>query len=103
MTEFDIPEGYAIPLVNTSTKLFPNPTMNALDARYGGSSGDPGYEYVQSTPLATWTIAVPGAMGRRPNVAVYIGGEMVESDVVADATQVVITFPEPVAGTAVLT
>lgn len=103
MASFDIPDGYAVPLVNQTTKLFPQPTMNALDARYGGSSGDPGYEFSQLSPLATWTIPVPVEMGRRPNVAVYVAGEMVETDVTADSTQVVITFPTPVAGTAVLT
>jgi hypothetical protein len=103
MVDIAIPEGYGVPLVNLTTDLFPLPTMNALDARYGGSSGDPGYEYTQSTPLATWTIPVPGAMGRRPNVAVYVAGEMVETDVTSSLTEVVITFPEPTAGTAVLT
>jgi hypothetical protein len=103
MADIAIPPGYGVPLVNLTTDLFPAPTMNALDARYGGSGGDPGFEYVQSTPLATWTIPVPGAMGRRPNVAVFVGGEMVETDVTASPTEVVVTFPEPVAGTAVLT
>lgn len=103
MGDITIPPGYGVPLVNLTTDLFPQPTMNALDARYGGVSGDPGYEYVQASPLATWTIPVPVQMGRRPNVAVYVAGEMVETDVTADSTQVILTFPEPVAGTAVLT
>lgn len=35
MADFpDIPEGKAIPLVDTTTRLFPAPTMDALDERY---------------------------------------------------------------------
>lgn len=60
-----------------------------------------GVEWVQATPLATWTI--PHSLGRRPAVALYIGGESVEADVAATSTTVVITLPSPMAGTAVLT
>src|SRR5688500_11755100 len=103
MTSLDLPPGKAIPLVDEITKLFNPPTMSALDARYaGGGGGSAGYEYVQSTPLATWTIPVPVGMGRRPNVDVYIAGELIDSDVSASSTQVVVTFPSPQVGTAVL-
>ncbi len=102
MAELVIPPGYGVPLVNLTTDLLPAPTMAALDARYaGGGSG--AYEFVQATPLATWTIPVPSGMARRPSVTVYIGDELVDSDVVADDTQVVVTFSSPQTGTAVLT
>lgn len=102
MAEVDIPPGYGIPLVNLANDLLPDPTMDALDARYaGGGSG--AFEYTQAVAQATWTIPVPGAMGRRPNVSVFIGNENVDTDVVADSSQVVITFSSPQSGTAVLT
>ncbi len=102
MTNFDIPPGYGIPLVDLNTDLLNTPTMTALDARYGGSGGDNAFEYIQAVPLATWVIAVPGTMGRRPNVDVYIANELVDADVVASTTQVSITFPSPQIGSAVL-
>ncbi len=102
VTNVDIPAGFGIPLVNLNTDLFPAPTMTALDSRYGGAGGDNAFEYIQSTPLATWVIAVPGVMGRRPNVDIYIANELVEADVVASTTQVTITFPSPQSGSAVL-
>lgn len=104
MTEFNIPNGMGIPLVDLATDLLPDPTMAALDARYFGSGeGSGAFEWVQTTPLATWTIPVPLAMlGRRPNVSIYVGNEMVESDISSDGIQVVITFPAPQIGSAVL-
>ena len=69
-------------------------TINAL-------TGWLGVEYVQDTPLATWTI--PHSLGRRPAVELYIGGESVEADVTASSSTVTITLPSPMAGTAVLT
>lgn len=69
-----------------------------------GSAGGQGYTHVQSVPAATWTIAVPdGFPPRRPAVALYIGDELVDADVVATPTTVTVTFPAPVAGSAVLT
>ena len=102
MAEIDIPPGYGIPLADLTTGLLPTRTMDALDARYIGGAGA-SFEYVQSTPLATWTIPVPGTFGRRPDVAVYIGNESVDSDVQATSSQVVVTFASPQSGTAVLT
>jgi hypothetical protein len=67
----------------------------------GGGSG--GYEYEQSTPAATWIIAVPVDFERTPAVSVYVGGELVFTDVTADETTVTIEFPSPTAGLAVLT
>lgn len=61
-----------------------------------------GIEFVKATPEAEWTIT--HGLGRRPLVAVYLAtGEEVEADVVSDATQVVVTFPSPTAGSVVLT
>lgn len=99
--DFDIPEGKAFVLVDLVTGLFPQITMDTLDDRYAGD-GSGAFEYIQSTPLATWTIPVPLTMARRPNVDVYIADELVDTDVTASTTQVVITFPSPQVGSAVL-
>lgn len=66
-----------------------------------GSGGAGGVEHVQSTAAATWSI--PHALARLPVVAVYLDGIQVETDVAATATDVVLTFPAPTTGTAVLT
>lgn len=61
-----------------------------------------GAEFVKATPASEWTIT--HGLGRKPLVAIYLStGEEVEADVVSDATQVVITFPSPTAGSVVLT
>jgi len=63
-----------------------------------------GYQYNQTTPLATWTIALPGEWTRIPDVAVYsTSDEQIEADVSASNTQVSIQFPYPFAGYAILT
>lgn len=69
----------------------------------GGSTlGGPGFEHVQASPAGTWTIS--HTLGRRPDVDIYsLAGELLFADVIADATQAVITFAVPTAGTAVLT
>lgn len=72
-----------------------------------GPAGPPGanlaFEYVQATPLATWTIPVPVEFGRRPAVAVFLNsGEAVLADVSASSSSVTITFASPVSGSAVL-
>lgn len=56
--------------------------------------------YVQSTPLATWTI--PNPFERLPAVSLYVNGESVETDVTATTTFITITWPYPVAGVAVI-
>lgn len=73
-----------------------------------GPQGPPGISgngvatiWTQNTPLATWTIS--HVLGRRPTVAVYMEDEIVEANVFATDTQVVISFPYPVTGEAVLT
>jgi hypothetical protein len=101
LISFDLPSGKKIPLVDEITSLFPSPTMAALDLRYSGAVGS-AFEWMQNVALATWVIPVPVTMGRRPNVDVYVGGELVDTDITADSTQVTITFPSPTIGTAVL-
>lgn len=54
----------------------------------------------QSTPAATWTIQ--HSLGRNPDVTVYVDDEQVFTDVEATSTHVVIVFPYPRAGVAIL-
>lgn len=74
-----------------------------------GPQGPPGsgvsdaFEHNQTAPSSSWVIAVPVSLGRRPTVAVYVAGELVEADVTATSTNVNVQFPTPTAGTAVLT
>jgi len=72
------------------------------DTGPAGASGTAAFEHTQSTPSASWSIDVPPSMGRTPNVAVYVDGRLVLADVEADSSTVNITFPSPVAGSAVL-
>lgn len=66
----------------------------------GGEVEAPAMVYTQLDPLATWTIGHD--LGRMPAVTVYVGGEIVEPDVIASPEQVVIAWPNPTAGLAVL-
>lgn len=45
----DIPQGKGIPLVDLATDLFPQPTMDALDARYSASADLGGLIFRQMT------------------------------------------------------
>lgn len=74
-----------------------------------GTEGEPGppgeaagIEFVQSTPLAAWSIEVPEELGRKPNVTIYVDGDLVMADVQATESSVFIQFPTPVTGSAVL-
>lgn len=67
-----------------------------------GASGGVTVEHHQDTPAAQWSIPATG-FTRRPVVAIYVGNELVDTDVTATTDLVVITFPFPTAGTAVLT
>jgi hypothetical protein len=58
------------------------------------------YTHTQAAPLATWTI--PNTFGRLPCVQVYVNGAQVDTDIDASLPQVVITFPIPTSGVAVL-
>jgi hypothetical protein len=67
-----------------------------------GSAGG-GFEYVQASPLATWTIPRNPAVYRKPTVTIFsTSGSMVESDVDITDDFVIISFPAPFAGTAVI-
>lgn len=70
----------------------------------GPAGGLLGLEYAQTTPAATWIIAIPAEFTRRPTISIYdTAGDLVEADVTASATIATITFPIPYAGTAVIT
>lgn len=49
--------------------------------------------------LSTWSTSYTG---RRPNVAVYVGGEEVDTDVFANNGTISVTFAAPATGTLVL-
>ncbi len=67
-----------------------------------GPTGASAYVHTQTTAAATWTIGHP--IGRVPAVQVSLdSGETVDTDVSLSSTQVVITFPAPTSGVAVLT
>lgn len=68
-----------------------------------GSVAGAGVQIDQTTPAATWIIPVPAGFNRTPAVAVYVGGELVLTDVTADETTVTIEFPAPTAGSVILT
>lgn len=62
------------------------------------SSG--GFAYTQGSSSAQWTI--PHSLGRIPSVEVYIAGKLVLVDVDVTTSLVVITFPSPQSGVAVI-
>ena len=66
----------------------------------GGSGGPHGTEHFQSAAASTWIIA--HSLGRRPSVSIYIDGEEVDADIVANTSQVSVIFPSPRSGYAVL-
>lgn len=59
-----------------------------------------GFTHSQIVASSSWVIS--HTLGRLPNVAVYIGGELIETDITASTSTVTITFPSPAAGVAVL-
>lgn len=60
-----------------------------------------GFVHTQATPAASATIDHP--LGRLPNVAIYVGGVEVETDVSATNSTVTVVFPAPTAFVLVLT
>lgn len=76
-------------------------TAARLNVMEEGIASAGAWVHTQESASASWAIAHP--LGRQPGVGTYIGGELVEGDVVASATHVYITWPSPLAGTAVLT
>lgn len=85
-------------------------TPVTVEVGQSGPQGPPGpagttgsFEYTQSTPLATWTIPIPGTFSRRPNITLYLSsGESVIADVSSTTTTATVTFASPVSGSAVL-
>lgn len=59
-----------------------------------------GFAWNQTSPSAQWNI--PHALGRVPAVEVYVAGKLIGVDVDATNTNVVVTFPSPQSGVAVL-
>lgn len=101
-----------------ATHLPPESVVRALATRLQLEALDPAFldAMVQSVlastafqidvPAAagTWTLQVPPALGRVPEVSVYLqSGEQVFADVVASATQVTVTFAAPTSGFVILT
>lgn len=60
-----------------------------------------GVVYTQIAPLATWTI--PNTLGRLCSVAIIVSGQLVYADTAISQSQVVISFPSPISGSAILT
>lgn len=92
--------GLAVP-VDTSAQLLASAIHAYLEAHPIPIVVDSGgYSHTQASASATWTIAHP--IGRKPaSVTVWIDDELVEGDVEAPTTAVVvITFPFPVSGRA---
>ena len=97
---FLIPRKLAVP-VDTSAQLLASAIHAYLEAHPIPIVVDSGgYSHTQASASATWTIAHP--IGRKPaSVTVWIDDELVEGDVEAPTTAVVvITFPFPVSGRA---
>lgn len=68
---------------------------------YADANDDQGKVFSVPTPAATWSIN--HTFGRVPAVSLFLNsGEEVDTDVVATDTQVVATWPVPVAGKMVL-
>lgn len=78
----------------------------ALPAGSAGGGSSDAYQFIQSTPAATWTIALPLSFpNRRPGVDIYVNDILVETDVqwLPSTKTVSITFPSPTSGVAVIT
>lgn len=77
----------------------------ALPAGSAGASSV-GFEFTQVSAAALWTIPLPTDFPiRRPSVAIYVGDVDVEADIswLPSTKTVIIEFPTPVTGVAVLT
>jgi hypothetical protein len=81
------------------------PTVVAIPATLppwvGGGGASGGFQHNQASASSAWSI--PHSLGRIPGVDVYVAGEQVEADVDATSSLVVITFPTPYSGVAILT
>lgn len=95
------------PTVATVTVTQPSRALQvvALPAGVGGGSVV-GFEWQQTSSAATWTIPLPAEFpSRRPGVDLYINDVLIESDVTwyPLTKTVVVTFPSPISGVAVIT
>jgi hypothetical protein len=90
----------AVPLPDSQAVAVPVPGPAGPPGGGGGSSS--GYEHVQSTPAATWTVA--HGFGRTPySLLVVVGGRVVIPDAeFPDGNTAVLTFATPTAGRAEL-
>ncbi|MBF6277070.1 LtfC-like domain-containing protein [Nocardia nova] len=88
----------AVPLPDRQAVAVPVPGPQGPP---GGGAGS-GFEYVQSTPAATWTIS--HGFGRTPySLLVVVGGQLVIPDAeFPDSDTAVLTFASPTAGRAEL-
>lgn len=86
--------------IDPATYLPPEQTVDALrDAILSGVHEPSEVEFPD--PASTWTI--PHNLGRRPGVSLYVNNEPIDTDYEATDSLVVVTWPEPTAGSAVLT
>lgn len=96
------PAGFAALPVPQSVEQALADLRAQIGAGGGGGAGPAGFQYLQSTAAASWSI--PHAFGRRPNVELYtLAGERVFTDLTATTSAVYVTFPSPTSGYAVLT
>lgn len=68
-----------------------------------GIGGDGSFQILVTVPSATWNAELPFGFTRRPNVAVYVGDELVEADVFVVGATVSVIFPSPQTGVLVIT
>lgn len=130
MTQHIIEDGDSITIINfpdSGTNVITRQEVGPVVIRSGnpgipGAKGDPpsaqeigalvtqylgdnpissGVLFTQNSPLASWTI--PNTLGRLCAVDIFVDGELVLADVTVSNSQVVISFPQPTAGVAVLT
>jgi hypothetical protein len=65
--------------------------------------GTPSFQIAVSTPSASWLLAVPGGIGRPPQVQVFLtSGEQILTDVYATAATVNVVFAAPATGYVIL-
>ena len=95
---------YTVPTVDVDLTI---PTVDiVIGVGPRGPQGAPGagMQHDQTVAAGAWTITVPAAFdGRLPSVTVWVDDEIVEADVTSSGSIVTITFPQPTAGSAVLT
>ncbi len=107
----DVAETQVVDVIGTTPvveAIYPVTSLVEIPVVVGpaGPSGQPGppgpvgLVFTQSVPAASWVFA--HSIGRRPDVTVYIGDEIVDADIFATASQVSASFPSPVSGSLIL-